>query len=33
MKQKDADRATPPATRSMNSEKSISMAIPSQSSK
>ena len=33
MKQKDADRETPPATRSMNSEKSISMAISSQSSK
>ena len=33
MKQKDADRATPPATRSRNSEKSISMAISSQSSK
>ena len=33
MKQKDADRAIPPATRSMNSEKLISMVIPSQSSK
>ena len=33
MKQKDADRATPPATRSKNSEKSIPMAIPSQTSK
>ena len=33
MKQKDADKATPPETRSMSSEKSISMAISSQSSK
>jgi len=33
MKQKDADRATPPATKSMNSEKSISKVISSQSSK
>ena len=33
MMEKEADRATPPATRSMNSEKSIAMAIPSQSSK
>ena len=33
MKQKDADRVTPPETKSMNSEKSISMAVSSQSSK
>ena len=33
MKQKDADRETPPATRSTNSEKSIVMANTSQSSK
>ncbi len=33
MKQKDADRVTPPETKSMNSEKSISMIIPSQMSK
>ena len=32
MKQKEADRATPPANISMNSEKSISIAIPSKSS-
>ena len=33
MKQKDADRATPPETIIMDSEKSISIAISSQSSK